>query len=283
MELVIGSKIIDCSKRTLVMGILNVTPDSFSDGGRFDTADKAVAHAMKMAADGADIIDIGGESTRPRGATYGQGAMEVPAEEELRRILPVIRRLKLQCECTISVDTYKSSVAEAALDAGADLVNDISGMMFDPAMPSVVARHGAAIVLMHTPGMPWEMPQNPAYTNVIEDVARELGECIDRARSAGIGNVIIDPGFGFGKNYRQNLLLLKHLSALKDLQVPLLVGTSRKGFIGTATDTPVDDRVFGTAATMAVAIMNGANIIRVHDVKQMKHVALMTDAIMRVS
>jgi dihydropteroate synthase len=279
MELVIGSTTFDCSERTIVMGILNVTPDSFSDGGRYDTVDAAVAHGLAMAEEGADIIDIGGESTRPRGV-YGEGAAEITREEELKRILPVLKQLKKQCRCVISVDTYKSSVAEASLDEGAELINDISGMTFDPQMAAVVARHRAAIVAMHIRGTPATMQLNPSYENVVEEVKRELQERIDRARSAGIETVIVDPGIGFGKTYRHNLLLLKHLSALKELQYPLLVGTSRKGFIGTATDTAIGDRVDGTAATMAVAIMNGANIIRVHDVKQMKRVALMTDAIL---
>ncbi|HLP14707.1 MAG TPA: dihydropteroate synthase [Bacteroidota bacterium] len=282
MELRLGPNIFDCSERTIVMGILNVTPDSFSDGGQYDSLERAVDHALRMQDDGADIIDIGGESTRPRGA-YGQGAIEVPAEEEAKRIIPVIRQLKKERACLISVDTYKSTVAQEALDAGADIINDISGMTFDSRMASVVARYDAAIVLMHIRGTPATMQQHPSYENVVEEVKNELRERIDRAHAAGIKTVIVDPGFGFGKNYTHNLLLLKHLSALKDLQHPLLVGTSRKGFIGTATGAPIDDRVDGTGATMAIAIMNGANLIRVHDVRQMKRVAMMTDAILHAS
>jgi dihydropteroate synthase len=279
MDLCIGTKTIDCSRRTLIMGILNVTPDSFSDGGQYLTAAQAVAHGRSMIDDGADIIDIGGESTRPKGA-YGEGAAVVTAEEELNRILPVLKALRTESDCLLSVDTYKSVVAEEAILAGADIINDISGMTFDPLMASVIARHRAALVAMHIQGTPSTMQEHPHYDDVVEDVMRHLAERVDSARAAGITTIVIDPGFGFGKNYQHNLLLLKHLARLKSLGCPILAGTSRKGFIGTATQTDVEHRLDGTSATVAIAIMNGANIVRVHDVKQMKRVAMMADAVL---
>ncbi len=279
MELCIGSKKIDCSKRTLVMGIVNVTPDSFSDGGMYFSVEGAAAHARAMIEDGADIIDIGGESTRPKGA-YGSSPSHVSAGEELDRILPVLKELRNAGDFLLSVDTYKSDVAEAALLAGADIINDISGMTFDPLMGDVVARHGATLVLMHIQGTPATMQDNPQYEDVVADVKRHLSLRVEAARAAGVRSIIIDPGFGFGKNYHHNLLLLKHLGSLKDIGCPILVGTSRKGFIGTATSTTIEDRLDGTSATTAIAIMNGANIVRVHDVKQIKRVALMTDAVL---
>ncbi len=279
MELCIGTRTIDCSERTLIMGILNVTPDSFSDGGRYLSVEQAVAHGISMIEDGADIIDVGGESTRPKGA-YGSGSSHVSAEQELERILPVLKELRNSGDCLLSVDTYKAEVAEAAILAGADIINDISGMTFDPLMGSVVARHGAALVLMHIQGTPATMQDDPHYDNVVDDVKRHLSHSVEMARAAGVESIIIDPGFGFGKNYHHNLLLLKHLGSLKDINCPILVGTSRKGFIGTATGAAIDDRIDGTSATTAIAIMNGATIVRVHDVKHMKRVALMTDAVM---
>lgn len=279
MELRFGTKTIDCTRRTLIMGILNVTPDSFSDGGNYYSVDTAVAHGKRMLADGADIIDIGGESTRPRGA-YGEGPATVTAEEELRRVIPVVKELRKLGDCLLSIDTYKAGVAEAALDAGADIINDISGMTFDPVMGSVVARHHAALVSMHIQGTPATMQADPHYDDVVKEVTAHLRGRAEAARAAGIDTVIIDPGFGFGKTYHHNLLLLKHLGALKEIGCPILVGTSRKGFIGTATGTQLDGRMDGTSATVAMAIMNGATIVRVHDVLQMKRVAMMTDAVL---
>jgi len=278
MEIRFGRKLVDCTRRTLIMGILNVTPDSFSDGGSFYSPEAAAAHGRRMLDEGADIIDIGGESTRPKGA-YGAGAAVVTAAEELDRILPVLRELRTMGDILLSVDTYKAEVAEAAIAAGADIINDISGMTFDPAMAAVIAAHDAALIAMHIQGTPSTMQEDPRYDNVVEDVAEHLAARVRAAQEAGIGTVVIDPGFGFGKTYHHNLLLLKHLARLKDIGCPVLVGTSRKGFIGTATGTQTDDRIDGTGATVAMAIMNGANIVRVHDVLRMKRVAMMTDAV----
>jgi dihydropteroate synthase len=279
MELCFGTKKIDCSRRTLIMGILNVTPDSFSDGGKYFSPQVAAAHGRHMIDDGADIIDIGGESTRPKGS-YGEGAQTVSAEEELRRILPVLKELRKAGDGLLSIDTYKAEVAEQAIMEGADIINDISGLTLDPQMAAVVARHHAALVVMHMQGTPATMQDDPHYGNVVDEVKLELSARAATARAAGIDTVIIDPGFGFGKNYRHNLLLLKHLGSLKEIGCPILVGTSRKGFIGTATETEIGDRLDGTSATVAIAIMNGAAIVRVHDVRQMKRVAMMTDAVL---
>ena len=279
MELCFGTKKIDCSRRTLIMGILNVTPDSFSDGGKFFSPQAAAEHGRRMIDEGADIIDIGGESTRPKGA-YGEGAQTVSADEELRRILPVVKELRKAGDCLLSIDTYKAEVAEQAILEGADIINDISGLSLDPKMAAVVARHNAALVVMHMQGTPATMQSDPHYEDVVNEVKQELSARAATARAAGIGTVIVDPGFGFGKNYRHNLLLLKHLGSLKEIGCPILVGTSRKGFIGTATDTEIGDRLDGTSATVAIAIMNGAAIVRVHDVRQMKRVAMMTDAVL---
>jgi dihydropteroate synthase len=281
MVLRIGDKQFDCTRRTLIMGVLNVTPDSFSDGGKYASVESAAAHGRRMIDEGADIIDIGGESTRPKGL-YGGGAAAVTAKEELARILPVVKELRRAGDCVLSVDTYKAEVAEEAILAGADLINDISGMTFDSRMSAVVAHHRSAIVIMHIQGTPETMQVDPQYENVVLEVKQALAERVAEARAAGIGTVIIDPGFGFGKNYHHNLLLLKHLGEFNDLGCPILVGTSRKGFIGTATNSPIDDRLDGTSATVAIAIMNGANIVRVHDVRQMKRVAMMTDAVLHV-
>ncbi len=275
--MIIGKKEFDFSLRTYVMGILNVTPDSFSDGGSYHSVDDAIRHAAAMAADGADIIDVGGESTRPSGV-YGE-TRPVSAEEEMNRVIPVIKRLSAEVDAVISVDTTKALVAEAALAAGASMINDISGLKFDPSMAEVASRYRAALALMHIQGTPQTMQQQPTYENVVDDVMEELKGSIAKAVKAGVQNIIIDPGIGFGKTTEHNLMLIKNLSAFKSLRHPVLIGTSRKGFIGNILDLPVHDRMEGTAATVAASIMNGANIIRVHDVRQMKRVAVVVDAI----
>ena len=272
-------KIIDLGGRTHIMGILNVTPDSFSDGGLYADAERALAHAREMAAAGADIIDIGGESTRP-------GAEPVPEEEELRRIIPLIKRLSAELPVPLAVDTYKSSVAGKALEAGAAIVNDISGLRFSPDMAKVATDHGAAVVVMHIKGTPRDMQQNPVYTDVVGEIMDYLEEGVGIAVRAGVDpeKIMIDPGIGFGKNLTHNLTVLSRLDEFKGLGRHILLGTSRKKFSGTVLDIPAaEQRVDGTAATVALGIAKGARIVRVHDVARMKQVARMTDAIVRAS
>lgn len=276
--MVIRGRTFDFFQRTYLMGILNVTPDSFSDGGKYLHVDDALAHALRMVEEGADIIDVGGESTRPKGV-YGEGAKKVSAEEEIERVVPVITKIRTVSDIPISIDTYKSVVADEALKAGADIVNDISGLRFDPAIATVASKHHAALVVMHIQGTPETMQLHPTYGDVVAEVKEELRRSAEKATQAGVETVIVDPGIGFGKNLQHNLLLLKHLREFCDLGYPLLVGTSRKGFIGTLLNLPVEQRLEGTAASVAVAIMNGANIVRVHDVNEMKRVAVIVDAV----
>lgn len=266
-----GPTVLRVGERTLVMGILNVTPDSFSDGGRWVDLDRAVAHAEAMLEDGADIIDVGGESTRP-------GHTPVPAEEELRRLLPVVRALRQAVpHMVISVDTYKASVARAALEAGANIINDIWGFHRDPDMARVAAEFQAPVVVMHN-------QDGTSYQDLMGDIVRFLEQSIAMAVSAGLPRelVIVDPGFGFGKTTEQNLRVVNELSALQVLDAPILLGPSRKRAIGEVLGgLPVDERVEGTAAAVSIGIARGADIIRVHDVKAMKRVAMMTDALVR--
>jgi len=272
-------KILDLGSRTHIMGILNVTPDSFSDGGRYADPEKALNHAREMVAVGADIIDIGGESTRP-------GAAPLSEEEELRRIIPIIERLSGELPVPISVDTYKSSVAKKALAAGAGIVNDISGLRFSPDMAAVVADAGAAVVIMHMKGTPRDMQQNPVYDDVVGEIRNYLDAGIELAVKAGVDRekILIDPGIGFGKTLEHNLALLNRLDEFKGLGRPVLLGTSRKKFIGTVLDLPVpEERVNGTAATVALGIERGARVVRVHDVAPMAQIARMTDAVLRAS
>jgi dihydropteroate synthase len=262
----------DFLSRTHVMGILNVTPDSFSDGGSYMDVEAAVAHGEAMERDGADFIDIGGESSRP-------DADSVSLEEEIRRVVPVIERLARRVKVPLSVDTTKAEVADAAVRAGASIINDISGMSFDPLMPAVAARHGATVVVMHMRGSPKTMQQHPKYENVIREVYEFLSQQLKRAREYGIAQLIVDPGIGFGKNLEHNLDLMKGLETFSWLGCPILVGPSRKSFIGTLLDLPVDQRLEGTAAAVTACILRGAHIIRVHDVKEMKRVAVVADAL----
>ena len=275
-----GGKFIDLSSRTYLMGVLNVTPDSFSDGGRYFNKDQAVVHALQMAADGADIIDVGGESTRPKGP-YGEGAEEIGADEEIRRVAPVIKELSSRSDVLISIDTYKAAVAEAALKAGAAIVNDISGLNYDAAMAQTVASHEAVLIAMHIKGTPKTMQQNPVYENVVDEVKESLSRSVEKTRGAGIEHVWVDPGIGFGKKLEHNLSLIKNLHRLADLHCPIVVGPSRKAFIGMLLNLPVDQRLEGTAAAVAASIFQGANVLRVHDVKEMKRIAVVADAIMR--
>jgi dihydropteroate synthase len=265
---------IPTSLRTCVMGVLNVTPDSFSDGGKYLDPFMASEHAVRMVEEGADIIDIGAESSRP-------GAERVSAQEELNRVLPVIKAVARKVKVPISIDTWKSEVAKAALLEGAALVNDITALRGDPAMAGVVAEAGAGVVLMHMKGEPENMQAGPVYGDVVREVISYLAGSVHIAETAGIpaDMIAIDPGIGFGKTLEHNLEILRRLSEFKALDKPILVGTSRKSFIGKITGRGVTDRVFGTAASVAAAIMNGADIVRVHDVGEMAEVARMIDAI----
>jgi dihydropteroate synthase len=262
----------DFLSRTHIMGILNVTPDSFSDGGLFFDTTKAVERGVLMVEEGADVIDVGGESTRP-------GSEPVAEEQEIDRVVPVIEQLARKVNIPLSIDTCKARVADAALSAGASIVNDISGMTFDPQMMSVAHEHSATVVLMHIKGTPRTMQQNPQYDNVIQEVFEFLRIQTETARAQGIKQIIVDPGIGFGKNLAQNLDLMKGLKKFSLLGCPVLVGPSRKSFIGKLLNLPVEERLEGTAAAVTACILHGAHIVRVHDVKQMKRVALVADAL----
>ena len=273
-----GKREYDLCGRTHLMGILNVTPDSFSDGGKFQSIDLAMHRGLQMVEEGADIIDVGGESTRPRGRSYGEGADNVSMDEELRRVIPVIEKLVMHTDAPISIDTYKSEVARAALSAGATIVNDISGFMFDPAMPRVVAEAGASAVVMHIQGTPKTMQQNPSYTDLMDEVGAYLAGSVEKGRAVGIEQMIIDPGIGFGKRLEHNLQLIAQLDQFATLGCPILVGPSRKSFIGAILDVGVDDRLEGSIAAAVTCVLNGAHIVRVHDVKETKRAVLVADA-----
>lgn len=259
------------------MGILNITPDSFSDGGLYLDEKRAIERALRLAEDGADIIDIGGESTRP-------GSDPVPVNEEIRRTIPVIRAISKDINIPISIDTYKAEVARRALDAGASMVNDISGLRFDPDMPRVVAEYDVPVIVMHIKGRPKDMQLNPVYKALIPEIMDYLRISIRLALQFGIKEerLIIDPGIGFGKTFEHNLEILNNLREFSLLEKPVAVGVSRKAFIGKILgDVPPSDRLEGTAAAVAIAIYNGANILRVHDVKAMVRVARVVDSILR--
>jgi len=270
-------------KRTLVMGVLNVTPDSFSDGGKFFDAQRAVQHALAMQRDGADLVDVGAQSTRP-------GSEEISVAEELSRLLPVLERLRGKLKIPISVDTQKATVAEMALGAGADIINDISGLRSDPELARIAAQHEAALILMHMRGTPRTMQKGPFARDVMRDVVSGLRQSITTAKKYGVprSQIVIDPGIGFGKNYAQNYELLAKLPGLAKLGYPLMIGTSRKGFLGASLakngkPAPVEERIWATAATVAASILNGAHVVRVHDVAEMKQIALVTDALLSAS
>lgn len=261
------------SPSPLLMGILNTTPDSFSDGGRITSVEQAVARAMEMVSQGADIVDVGGESTRP-------GSGEVPVDEELRRVVPAIRAIRSKTDVVISVDTCKPQVAEEALAVGADWINDISGLC-DPAMVALAARTQAPVVVMHMQGTPRTMQQQPHYKEVVAEVVTWLEDTCRRAQTAGLSRkqLIVDPGIGFGKTTAHNLELLRRLRDLRTLGYPVLVGTSRKSVIGNVLGLPVGERLEGTASTVAVSVWEGADVIRVHDVQAMRRVLDMTRSI----
>ena len=269
-------KTLTLGRRTHVMGILNVTPDSFSDGGCYLDVQQAVDHAKLMVSEGATLVDIGGESSRP-------GASSVSVAEELVRVIPVIGAVADTIDVLISVDTSKADVAQEALEAGAHIVNDITALRGDVEMASVVARMEAGLILMHMKGTPRTMQQAPQYEDVVHDVRSSLQESIKVAEAQGVAveRIIIDPGIGFGKTTEHNLELLKRLAEFQSLNKPLLIGTSRKSFIGNVLNLPVTKRVEGTAATVCWAIAHGADIVRVHDVKANVRAARMTDALYR--
>jgi dihydropteroate synthase len=258
-------------KRTHVMGVLNVTPDSFSDGGDWMDPDRALRRARSMVREGADLIDVGGESTRP-------GSKPVPVSEELRRVVPLIERLARE-KILVSIDTSKAAVAAAAFKAGAKILNDVTALRGDPAMARTAAKAGVALILTHMKGTPRTMQRNPEYADVVEEIIDFFREILRNAWSAGIerDKIILDPGIGFGKSPEHNLEILRRLDEFRSLGRPLAIGTSRKNFIGRALGRRVDDRVSGTAATVAAAILRGADVVRVHDVREMSDVARMTD------
>lgn len=265
-----GKYSLELGRRTYIMGILNVTPDSFSDGGDFVDTDEAVRHAKQMIDEGADIIDIGGESTRP-------GFAEVDAEEELCRVIPVIKRLAKEIDVPISIDTYKAAVAEAAIQAGAVIVNDVWGMQKDPKMPEVVAKYQVPVIMMHN-------KLGTDYSrDIMEEISIFLRHSIDLGLQAGIKleNMILDPGIGFGKTAEQNVIVMARMGELNDLGCPLLLGTSRKSFIGKILDLVPKERIEGTVATTVMGIMQGADIVRVHDVKENLRAAKVADAVVR--
>ena len=259
---------------TLVMGILNVTPDSFSDGGNFFSTVSAINHALKMIHDGADIIDIGGESTRP-------GAESLDVDEEISRIVPVIQELRKESDILVSVDTYKSSVAEKAIEVGANIINDISGLSFDPEMVSLIADNNIPVVIMHIKGTPKTMQKNPVYRDLIGELRAFFLKQTQLANRAGVKQfqIILDPGIGFGKKYEDNFTILHQLKEICNLGYPVMIGPSRKSFIGETLDLPLDDRIEGTSAAVSAGILNGARIVRVHDVKEMKRVVTITEKI----
>jgi dihydropteroate synthase len=265
---------IDFFRRTVVMGILNITPDSFYDGGRRGDVTQSIRHGVAMAQAGAEIIDLGGESTRP-------GSRPISAEEEAARVLPVLRGLRREVNLPISIDTYKSKVAESALAAGADMVNDISALRFDPEMVSLVAREQVPVVLMHMQGTPRTMQAEPRYENVVEEVRDFLAAQVSGAVDRGVPRhgIIIDPGIGFGKTLQHNLALLCGLPSLTGLEQPVLVGASRKAFIGKILGVDADERLEGSLAVAVAAVLNGANMLRVHDVRETVRAVRIADAI----
>ncbi len=271
-----GDRALKLGEKTYIMGILNVTPDSFSDGGKFLDPEAAIDHAKLMVKQGADIIDVGGESSRP-------GSDPVSVKEERRRVLPVIRRLVKELDVPLSIDTYKSEVAKEALEAGACLVNDISGLRFSPDMAAVAAGAKASVVVMHIKGTPKTMQKAPRYKNVVKEVMGQLKAQTDLARKAGVpkDRILVDPGIGFGKTVDHNCELIAEIGQLRKLGYPILIGTSRKTFIGKILGTEVDDRLEGTIASNVVAVLGGVDFVRVHDVKEIKRALTMTDRLVR--
>lgn len=274
--LTLGSRQLELGDRTFIMGIVNVSPDSFYDGGRHFSTECAVEHGLRLAQEGADLLDVGGESSRP-------GAEPVPLEEEKARVLPVIEELAARCDVPVSVDTYKADVAKAALEAGAVMVNDISGLRFDSRMAGVVAGAGAAVIVMHMQGEPGTMQDSPEYGNVMGEIVEEIGVMVEKAIEGGVGRdrILVDPGIGFGKKLEHNLHLLRHLSELRVFGRPIVVGPSRKAFIGAVSDLPPEERLEGTIAAVCHCVAAGAEVVRVHDVKAVRRAVQVADAICR--
>ncbi|MCR1949457.1 dihydropteroate synthase [Clostridium sp. DSM 100503] len=266
----IANKVINLDERTYVMGILNVTPDSFSDGGKYNETQEAVKRAKQMVEEGADIIDIGGESTRP-------GAEYVSEEEEIKRVVPIIKAIKNELDVLISIDTYKSKTAEESIKAGADIINDVWGFKKDKNMAKVVAEYNVPCILMHN-------REDKPYTNLMNNVLEDLIESINIALDAGVKreNIILDPGIGFAKTYEENLIVMNNLERIVNIGFPVLLATSRKSMIGLALNLPVDERVEGTIATTVMGIMKGCKIVRVHDVLENKRACIMTDKILKM-
>ncbi len=289
----IGSRVLTLGKRTLIMGVVNVTPDSFSDGGEFFDREKAVAHALRLLDEDADIIDVGGESTRPGakvnvpGAKKSDPAKIVTEKEELERVLPVIKQLKQERpNCVLSVDTYKANVARAAVEAGAEIVNDVSAFRWDPKMAKTVAALKCGVVLMHSRGRPEEWRTQSPVADIVVLVKRELRDWADAAANAGVKRerIVLDPGFGFGKNLEENYPLLRRLDEFHQLRYPLLAGVSRKSFIGrmisrNGKDAAISDRTYGSVATETVAILKGVHIIRTHEVRACRDAVRVADVV----
>jgi dihydropteroate synthase len=280
-RLKLRSQTLVLGERTLIMGVLNVTPDSFSDGGKYEQPEFAIERALAMERAGADVLDIGGESTRP-------GSEETSASEELNRILPVLEGLQGLLKIPVSVDTRRSTIAELAICAGAQIINDVSGLRSAARMAEVAAKHGVPLILMHMRGEPRTMQRGPFARDVMRDVVQGLRESVAKARKAGVAKsqIILDPGIGFGKNYAQNYELIEKLPRLAALGYPLLVGTSRKGFLGATLalggkPAPPEERIWGTAATVTASILGGAHIVRVHDAAEMVQVARVADCVAR--
>ena len=272
--MLINNKKFDFENKTYTMGILNLTPDSFSDGGSYIDVETALERAKKMVEEGVDIIDVGAESTRP-GATY------IEEEIELERILPVVKKLVTELDIPISIDTYKPRVAEECIKVGAHIINDIKGLKGDPQMAEIIAKYGVFVIIMHIKGDPKTMQKNIEYNNIIEDIKGSLQESVDMAIKAGVSpkNIILDPGIGFGKTFEDNLKIIKKLCEFKKLGYPILIGASRKGFIGDILGTPPLDRVEGNLVVAAISAYNGASIIRGHEVKETVKALKMADAI----
>ena len=264
--------------KTLIMGVLNLTPDSFSDGGLFSNPDKALSQGLKMINEGAHIVDIGGESTRP-------GSNPVSIDKELDRTIPIIEKIRSISNCVISIDSYKSKIVEAALNAGANIVNDTSGLTFDHKMSELVAKKNAPLILMHIKGKPKSMQQNPNYNNLINEILSFFKKQISAAQSAGIdtSKIILDPGLGFGKKIEHNFEIIRKLPQICAMGFPVLVGPSRKSFIGETLNLPINQRIEGTMASITASIMNGARIVRVHDVEETRRTVAITEKIIGFS
>ncbi|MEE8350179.1 MAG: dihydropteroate synthase [Acidobacteriota bacterium] len=268
-------KKLELGRRTLVMGVVNVTPDSFFDGGRFLETSHAIERCLELAEKGVDILDLGGESSRP-------GAQRVPLSEELKRVLPVLEGVRKEISIPISIDTYKSAVAQEAFKEGADIVNDISAFQFDSDLPGIIGAWQAGVVLMHMRGTPETMQEMASSEDILGEVAADLQTAVDRAVECGISKqqIAIDPGIGFGKTVEDNCKILNRLSDLASFDLPIVIGTSRKSFLGKILEQPGQDRIWGTAASVALSIIRGAHVVRVHDVEEMNQVAQITDAVL---